>query len=504
MKHALTFLTSIKALTALFLLIAYVGIGLISIQFAHLPPGNIAIIWLAAGCGLVILLELGPLALPLIFAASFILNTPTYYASLNTLDAKQPLAAALILGILPAAIDAWQSWMAAKAWHHFVETTHRPPLQKPTDLPHFWLKICFIPALFSMVLLHGVLTLSNMIVYQDLLSNLQQMLVLIIGDTAGLFIIVPIYVSWKSGALKNNYRAAVPYLTILTLIVALGFLFYSYILMLILPILLLIAIRFRLAGTSLALFIVFTLSVIGTAQHAGPFVNPSPILSFLNLQLFLFSIGLTLHYLALLQELLSHSRQQLEAEVALRTKALAAANTRLEELATTDELTGVANRREWQHRCEDAMTYARRYQQPLSILLIDIDHFKNVNDQYGHLVGDLTLKELCRVCNAELRASDSFARWGGEEFVLLLPGTTQAEAILAGNKLRMAVASQAIVSYEEHTIRITISIGVAMLEDHDSSLDHLLNRADQAMYAAKAAGRNQVQCAQSCSTFSRQ
>ncbi|MGL4603539.1 MAG: GGDEF domain-containing protein, partial [Iodobacter sp.] len=173
-------------------------------------------------------------------------------------------------------------------------------------------------------------------------------------------------------------------------------------------------------------------------------------------------------------------------------EALAAANKRLEELVTTDELTGVANRREWQRRCEEAITYARRYQQPLSVLMIDIDHFKNVNDRYGHLAGDLTLKELCRVCTAELRASDCFARWGGEEFVLLLPGTTWAEAIAAGNKLRIAVEQLAVVHFQEHTIKITISIGVAMLEENDKRLDHLLNRADQAMYAAKAGGRNQV------------
>jgi diguanylate cyclase (GGDEF)-like protein len=503
MKHALTFLTSPKASKALVLLIIYVCIGFLSIQFAMLPLGNFAVIWFAAGCGLVIMLELGPAGIPLVFIASAILNTPSYYFFLIQAGSNHPLFLAVILGMVPAAIDSWQSVMAAKAWHSFIDKNHHPPLQTPADLPYFWQRICFMPALLSMMLWHTLLTLSNTIPYSGLFSNLQQMLLLIIGDTAGIFVIAPIYASWKSGALKNNYRPALPYFAILFLIVGLGFTVHNYLMMLVLPVLLLIAIHFRLAGTSLALFIVFTLSVIGTAYHTGPFIHANQMISFINLQLFLFSVGLTLHYLALLQELLSHSHIQLESEVALRTEALAAANLRLKELVTTDELTGVANRREWQRRCDEAIIYARRYQQPLSILLIDIDHFKNVNDQHGHLAGDLTLKELCRICTTELRATDSFARWGGEEFVLLLPGTTQAEAMLAGNKLRLAVEEQANIEFENKAIRITISIGVAMLEDSDSSLDHLLNRADQAMYAAKAAGRNQVQCAVSSPFFAR-
>jgi diguanylate cyclase (GGDEF)-like protein len=504
MKKKFTFLANPKAVSILLLLTGYISIGFLSIQFAILPLGNFSVIWFAAGFGLVIMLETGTLGIPVVFLGSYALNIPTYYSYLSQTGAKHALLLALITGIIPSAIDCWQSTMAAKAWRDSVKKNHHAPLQAPVDLPYFWLKICFIPALISMFLWHVLLTLSHIIPYTSLANNLQQMILLIMGDTAGLFIIAPIYASWKSGALKNNYRPILPYLALLCAIIALGFTLYTYLMMLILPVLLLIAIRFRLAGTALALFVVFTLSIIGSAYHFGPFINKNSMLSFVNLQLFLFCVGLTLHYLALLQELLNQSHIQLETEVANRTEALAAANQRLKELVTTDELTGVANRREWQRRCDEAIIYARRYEQPLSILLIDIDHFKQVNDQHGHLAGDLTLKELCRICTTELRATDSFARWGGEEFVLLLPGTVQAEAMLAGNKLRLAIEEQALVQFEEKTIQITISIGVAMLEDSDSSLDHLLNRADQAMYAAKAAGRNQVQCALSPAIFTNQ
>lgn len=501
MKQALTFLTSPKATKAFLLLIVYLGIGFLSIQFAMLPSENFAVIWFAAGCGLVLMLELGKTGIPFVLAGSAILNTPTYYAFLSHAGMNHALPLSVILGLIPAAIDTWQAVMAANAWKTFIEKYHHPPLQTPGDLPYFWQKICFMPALISMTLWHLLLSCSNTIPYNGLFSNLQQMLLLILGDTAGIFVIAPIYASWKSGALRKTISPASPYFATILLIVGLGFIVHSYLMMLVLPVLLLIAIHFKLAGTSIALFIVFTLSAIGTVYQTGPFLNANLMITFINLQLFLFPLGLTLHYLALLQELLSQSQMQLESEVASRTEALAAANLRLEELVTTDELTGVANRREWQRRCDEAITYARRYQQPLSILLIDIDHFKNVNDQHGHLAGDLTLKELCRICTTELRATDSFARWGGEEFVLLLPGTTQAEAMLAGNKLRLAVEEQAQIEFENKDIRITISIGVAMLEDSDPSLDCLLNRADQAMYAAKAAGRNQVQCALSSAYF---
>jgi diguanylate cyclase (GGDEF)-like protein len=501
MKQALTFPAYPKAATALLLLVGYIGIGFLSIQFATLPLGNFSVIWFAAGCGLVIMLETGRFGIALVFFGSYLLNIPTYYVYFSQAGSKNAFLLALLSGVVPAAIDSWQSTMAAKAWRGSIKKNHHAPLQSPIDLPYFWLNICFIPALISMTVWYGLLTLSKITPYTSLANNLQQMFLLIMGDTAGLFTIGPIYASWKSGALKNSFRSIFPYLILLCVIVALGFSLYTYLMMLILPILLLVAIRFRLAGTALALFVIFTLSMIGSAYHFGPFINKNSTLTFFNLQLFLFCVGLTLHYLALLQELLNQSHIQLEMEVSSRTEALAAANQRLNELVTTDELTGVANRREWQRRCDEAIIYARRYEQPLSILLIDIDHFKEVNDQHGHLAGDLTLKELCRVCTTELRATDSFARWGGEEFVLLLPGTTQAEAMLAGNKLRLAIEEQALIEFEGKTIKITISIGVAMLEDSDSSLDHLLNRADQAMYAAKAAGRNQVQCALSPATF---
>ncbi len=201
-----------------------------------------------------------------------------------------------------------------------------------------------------------------------------------------------------------------------------------------------------------------------------------------------------LQYLALAHEMLLRQHWQMEAEVKQRTEALASANARLEELATTDELTGVPNRREWQRRCAHAVMLARRHQQPLAVLLLDLDHFKQVNDTYGHLIGDLTLRTVSRACQESLRGSDSFGRWGGEEFVALLPDTPLEDAQQVAEKLRHAVSAARIKldNAPVASMAVTVSIGVARLHAADADLDTLLTRADHALYFAKQTGRNRV------------
>ncbi|WP_198314481.1 GGDEF domain-containing protein [Chitinibacter sp. GC72] len=191
-----------------------------------------------------------------------------------------------------------------------------------------------------------------------------------------------------------------------------------------------------------------------------------------------------------MQRELKQRHQALEGEIALRTEALTEANGRLLELATTDELTQVPNRREWQQRSSEAIVRSRRYKDPLSIIMLDIDHFKRINDEHGHLVGDVILKRLSQRCSKNLREIDTFARWGGEEFVILLPETDEAHALIVAEKLRHAVCAEPILSEGQTPISLTISLGVTSLSMIDLSLDDLLRRADEALYAAKAAGRN--------------
>lgn len=169
----------------------------------------------------------------------------------------------------------------------------------------------------------------------------------------------------------------------------------------------------------------------------------------------------------------------------------------LRALAGTDALTGVANRRAFLERADDEVARALRYGQPLSLLMIDIDHFKQVNDVHGHAAGDAALVRLVEACAPELREHDMLARLGGEEFVVLLPHTDTARALLVAERLRQAV-ERAPVDPPRHAcsgvFHITISLGSATLQGDlpSETLSTLLERADRALYGAKHSGRNRV------------
>lgn len=167
----------------------------------------------------------------------------------------------------------------------------------------------------------------------------------------------------------------------------------------------------------------------------------------------------------------------------------------LQQQARIDALTGAANRRQFINEAEQAIALSRRYRHALSLLMLDIDRFKSVNDTYGHHAGDLVLQTLTRVCKTELRDVDLLGRIGGEEFAVLLPETGAERALHVAERLRQAVANTAAKVEDNLSVHITVSIGVATLNDEDSSVDMLLQRADQALYDAKESGRNAVRVA---------
>jgi len=166
-------------------------------------------------------------------------------------------------------------------------------------------------------------------------------------------------------------------------------------------------------------------------------------------------------------------------------------NNQLERLAMSDELTGLANRRAFLSRGEEEIKMARRYPAPLSLLMLDIDRFKNINDTYGHHIGDRVLQLVARTMQSLIREVDKLGRLGGEEFAILLPNTSVEEAGTLAERLRLAIEQQTLNS-EGHSIGVTISIGVAALAPPLTDLDDLLRAADSALYLAKAEGRNRV------------
>jgi diguanylate cyclase (GGDEF)-like protein/PAS domain S-box-containing protein len=176
--------------------------------------------------------------------------------------------------------------------------------------------------------------------------------------------------------------------------------------------------------------------------------------------------------------------------------AIAIENARLFEevqrLSITDGLTKVYNRRHFEERLKAEFQRARRYARPLALLILDLDYFKEVNDRYGHPVGDAVLAQFAALVQTHVRETDIVTRYGGEEFAVILPETDQADALRVTEKLRRAVADHAFV-YEGYTIQNTCSAGVAALPDLAlASPEELIERADQALYRAKQRGRNQV------------
>jgi diguanylate cyclase (GGDEF)-like protein/PAS domain S-box-containing protein len=166
-------------------------------------------------------------------------------------------------------------------------------------------------------------------------------------------------------------------------------------------------------------------------------------------------------------------------------------NAGLEQMAMTDHLTSLYNRRYFMQRGTEEFKRSRRNNQPLTLLMLDIDHFKKVNDTYGHAAGDMALQQIAAALKSELRETDVLGRMGGEEFAVLLPNTLSKEAGLLAERLRQSVEH---LSFEVPgaSLTITISIGVAMITAEMSGIDHMLRNADAAMYKAKRCGGNLV------------
>lgn len=168
------------------------------------------------------------------------------------------------------------------------------------------------------------------------------------------------------------------------------------------------------------------------------------------------------------------------------------ANARLRELAIRDPLTGLFNRRHWRYTLEREMERCRRHDRPASVLMVDIDRFKEVNDHLGHGMGDRVLTEVGRRLEADSRAQDTVARFGGEEFTVLLPETSGAEAAEVADRMRRAVAELTFPGLEGFTVRV--SVGVAACDDlADATADDMMTAADRALYAAKRGGRDRVE-----------
>jgi diguanylate cyclase (GGDEF)-like protein len=247
------------------------------------------------------------------------------------------------------------------------------------------------------------------------------------------------------------------------------------------------------------LWLVFILLSIG-AGHALPYVDTAySLVDILTTSLYLIALFFIFDkYEAIRDEQklrLEQLNMHLEQEVLDRTRDLQQANSALqaerqllENLSSTDQLTGLYNRHKFEDLFQFELNQALRYKTGISIILLDIDYFKSVNDNFGHNVGDTVLKELASVLRSSVRSSDVVVRWGGEEFVVFAPKTTLEQARQLAEAIRQKVKSATLTEVGH----LTTSLGVASLTAGDS-LESLVHRADRALYRAKDLGRDNVQ-----------
>lgn len=190
------------------------------------------------------------------------------------------------------------------------------------------------------------------------------------------------------------------------------------------------------------------------------------------------------------------SRKQVEEELLKANSAIDAMNRELQQVlereqfkARTDDLTGLSNRRHFFELSEQLFSVAQRYKSAFSLFIFDIDHFKKVNDNFGHQTGDLVLKAVARIARENTRVADVIARYGGEEFIVVLPNTGIDGAFAVAENIRKNIVENTI-NLDGNEVRVSVSAGIAEILTGPDSLEKLIHRADQALYEAKNAGRN--------------
>ena len=191
-------------------------------------------------------------------------------------------------------------------------------------------------------------------------------------------------------------------------------------------------------------------------------------------------------------------RQKAERDLRSEVTERKALEGRLKELVVTDALTGLLNRRGLLEVLKDEVQRAYRFNSPLTLFVLDLDHFKNINDTYGHAGGDQALRSFADISRANLRVVDTIGRLGGDEFAVLLPATDIDAAGIVAEKLRLVIEGNAVQAGAV-SFFLTVSIGVASWTSDDDSGDFVLAQADRALYEAKEAGRNRI-CLASRST----
>ncbi len=258
---------------------------------------------------------------------------------------------------------------------------------------------------------------------------------------------------------------------------------------LVMPTVLFASFRLGPLGAALSTVIVAVVGSLGTVLAAKAGALPADEIT---LRVFNFQLNLAVLFLTALPiGSAMAQRHQLERDLTEEKERADRFASEMAALANVDDLTGLATRRFFLDQLDLMAATARRVKQPLTLAMIDIDHFKPINDKFGHAVGDAVLMAIGAACRSAVRSDDVIGRLGGEEFAMLMPLTDQETAFRIVDRLREAVAAIAIPASDGRTVSVTISVGMAMFADQ-LQIDRLLLDADRALYLAKERGRNRI------------
>jgi diguanylate cyclase (GGDEF)-like protein len=319
----------------------------------------------------------------------------------------------------------------------------------------------------------------------------------VVGDALGLLIVTPTLVILQARlrqgpdallAARSRTEVAALLAALVGLSLAVFAIPAEVALFLLLPLVLVATFRMGPFGAAAACILIAAIGVWQTVHGVGPVTqfDGSLPLRVLHFQLFLAVTFLSaLPVAAALAE-----RQALASDLAAACDAARRAAESFYDQASTDELTGVATRRRFLERLRDMIAAARVRGSGLALVIIDVDHFKAINDAHGHPAGDAVLRAIADTCRATTRVGDVIGRLGGEEFAVLMPETTREGAAAVCERLRAAVAARAVDAAPGVAIRATVSLGLVMLRGQDG--ERALADADQALYRAKRGGRNRL------------
>jgi diguanylate cyclase (GGDEF)-like protein len=444
--------TNLKTFIALsFAGVAYYLIAILGMSLFSLHPSNITILWLPFGIGVILVHKYGIKSLPFIFLGSFLSN----YSGMVNEETNYILHLTI-----SSLADTFAPYLSAVLIKRYAEA-HCDNVKVLVPFAFYGV---FIPTFISSVIISLNLAIGGYISMSEVYRFIP---ILMFADGLGLFLVFPIYKHFHTltmPTLKEWKRIA--FFGISASIIMCCSFYHHYLIFLVLPILLIGSFKIRMSLMMIMLLVIVVEMITMSAHSNELFVNQTEIESVVMLMTYLMSlvfvvVGISLHHTELLTNI---------------------------NLTYTDNLTQTKNVKAYKERISKLIALYQRYQTQFSIILLDIDDFKIINDTYGHRVGDIVLTDLCSLIQKNIRTNDTLFRVGGEEFLILFPITSLSEAKDVADKLKTIVAND-LTTIENR--QITVSIGVTEVHSEDTE-DSMYRRVDELLYRSKHNGKNMV------------